>query len=287
MSAPAPSAILVGYDGSLDAQRALAWAAQHAARSGRELRLLSAVPHALLGRHREELHQAVHTILDGASARVREQHPGLAVQTLMAETSPAEALLDHAHDTAMLVVGRRGHGAVADALLGSVSHRVAAHAPCPVVVVPPGGPVSPSATVVVGVAEASDAPVLDFAVTYAAESGGDVLAVHAWSLPVSGFAPELAMPLLTDAREMLAARDAVLGNAVDAARGRFPGARIEPSTVEGPTGRVLADASAEAAMLVVGAHRHRGPFPLRVGPTAHYVLRHATCPVTVVPVPGR
>lgn len=37
----------------------------------------------------------------------------------------------------LLVVGSRGHGAVRAALLGSTSHDLAAHAPCPVVVVPP------------------------------------------------------------------------------------------------------------------------------------------------------
>ena len=37
----------------------------------------------------------------------------------------------------LLVVGSRGHGALKSAVLGSVSRELAAHAPCPVVVVPP------------------------------------------------------------------------------------------------------------------------------------------------------
>jgi nucleotide-binding universal stress UspA family protein len=54
------------------------------------------------------------------------------------EGDAAEALVTEAKDALMLVVGRRGHGAVARVLLGSVGSYVVAHAPCPVVVVPPG-----------------------------------------------------------------------------------------------------------------------------------------------------
>ncbi len=46
--------------------------------------------------------------------------------------------LARALDAALLVVGSRGRGALSSALLGSVSHGLAAGAPCPVVVVPAG-----------------------------------------------------------------------------------------------------------------------------------------------------
>ena len=36
----------------------------------------------------------------------------------------------------MIVVGKRPHGAVADAMLGEVAVQLAHHPPCPVVVVP-------------------------------------------------------------------------------------------------------------------------------------------------------
>jgi nucleotide-binding universal stress UspA family protein len=52
--------------------------------------------------------------------------------------SPALKLKEvaEAEGADLIVVGSRGHGALKSALLGSVSKELAAHAPCPVVVVP-------------------------------------------------------------------------------------------------------------------------------------------------------
>jgi nucleotide-binding universal stress UspA family protein len=52
--------------------------------------------------------------------------------------SPAGCLLDAAKGADLLVVGQRGLGGIAGLLLGSVSHAVTHHAPCPVVVIPEG-----------------------------------------------------------------------------------------------------------------------------------------------------
>lgn len=51
------------------------------------------------------------------------------------EGSSAETLVRAAAGARLLVVGTRGHGALVRAMVGSVSHHVIAHAPCPVVVV--------------------------------------------------------------------------------------------------------------------------------------------------------
>lgn len=52
--------------------------------------------------------------------------------------NPADVLIDAARGAELLVVGSRGHGTFARALLGSVSERCAMHAPCPVVIVREG-----------------------------------------------------------------------------------------------------------------------------------------------------
>ncbi len=61
--------------------------------------------------------------------------PSVTVRQLVVEGNAAQALLDAAADADLLVVGNRGHGGFADALIGSVSVRCLHHAHCPVVVV--------------------------------------------------------------------------------------------------------------------------------------------------------
>jgi nucleotide-binding universal stress UspA family protein len=62
-----------------------------------------------------------------------DDHPN--VGTVVVRGRPAQVLISAAQGADLLVVGSRGHGALAGMLLGSVSEDVAAHAPCPVVVI--------------------------------------------------------------------------------------------------------------------------------------------------------
>jgi nucleotide-binding universal stress UspA family protein len=57
------------------------------------------------------------------------------VETVVLEGPPALELLKVANGAQLLVVGSRGHGALAGMLLGSVSEHCVSHAQCPVVVV--------------------------------------------------------------------------------------------------------------------------------------------------------
>jgi len=58
------------------------------------------------------------------------------VETRVVHGHPAQVLLDQAGDAALIVVGRRGRGGFAAAVMGSTSRYVSAHAEVPVVVVP-------------------------------------------------------------------------------------------------------------------------------------------------------
>jgi nucleotide-binding universal stress UspA family protein len=57
------------------------------------------------------------------------------VRSVVVNGHPAQALIEAADGADLLVVGSRGHGSFAEALLGSVSQHCVHHAPCPVLIV--------------------------------------------------------------------------------------------------------------------------------------------------------
>ncbi len=64
-----------------------------------------------------------------------DRFPDVTVHHVIAYDRPARALLEHAADARLIVVGTRGRGAVAGAVLGSTSRAVGKLAPCPVAIV--------------------------------------------------------------------------------------------------------------------------------------------------------
>ncbi len=67
----------------------------------------------------------------------QEHHPDVVVRNVVELDRPARALAEHAEGATLLVVGSHGRGAIRRAILGSVSHAMVHHAPCPVAVVRP------------------------------------------------------------------------------------------------------------------------------------------------------
>jgi nucleotide-binding universal stress UspA family protein len=135
--------IVVGVDGSENAQRALTWALDEARRRSVPCLLVHAVDYALLSVAPywagafEEMRHIAQDLLDTDVAFARERQPSVEVRGVLETGSAAHALVDASADAELLVVGSRGRGGLTGALLGSVSSACVHHAHCPVVVIPP------------------------------------------------------------------------------------------------------------------------------------------------------
>jgi nucleotide-binding universal stress UspA family protein len=137
--------VVVGIDGSPEAETALRFAADEAAERGLPLRIVCAWE-APAGPYIGEafaptadgIVEAEHHADDVLRAALERLAGGAAIETeaLAVEGSPAQVLIEQSRDAALLVVGSRGRGAAAGLLLGSVSQKLTQHAPCPLAVVP-------------------------------------------------------------------------------------------------------------------------------------------------------
>lgn len=113
-----------------------------------------------------------------------------------------------------------------------------------------------------------------------AEAEDTVVLCHVWSLPVvAGFeSPMLEPAPFRQAAEQLVAKVAAPFMEND------DGPTIETAVAYGHPGSVLINLSADADLVVVGSRGHGGFKGLLLGSVSTYVVHHARCPVTVVPV---
>jgi nucleotide-binding universal stress UspA family protein len=144
-------AVVVGVDGSPQAEIALRYAADLAAAHGAPLSVVTAWRHGRGGPHpftplsqleglehdRQARQEARRTAAEAADLAAG-LYPALVVETHVREGRAAEALAAAAEGAGLVVVGTRGRGGLTGLVLGSVSHAVMHTAPCPAVVVPAG-----------------------------------------------------------------------------------------------------------------------------------------------------
>ena len=138
MTHPQPGSIVVGVDGSPYSDRAVAWAGRYAGLTGAHVTLVTAwhwpmsygVPLAL-----EDWDPSVDAQECIEKAAADLQLPTGRVHRLVEQGPAAQALVKVSDGAELLVVGTRGHGTLAGAVLGSVSDYCTHHAHCPVVVV--------------------------------------------------------------------------------------------------------------------------------------------------------
>lgn len=130
--------VVVGIDGSPCAKAALQWAEDYANATDASVVLVTGwhwpmsygVPVTYQGFDPEE---DARKVVEAAAADMdlgRDR-----VTTVIAQGQPGDVLVSAAKNGDLLVVGSRGHGVLAGALLGSTSSYCVHHASCPVVVV--------------------------------------------------------------------------------------------------------------------------------------------------------
>jgi nucleotide-binding universal stress UspA family protein len=130
--------IVVGYDGSDAAKRALQRAADYAKEDDRIVIVASAEPHARSGptggAHLDPSEfQQRRGDLDEARSFFSER--GLEPELVEGHGDPGTTIVEAATETDLIIVGSRGLNPIQRMLLGSVSSKVVHRAPCDVLVV--------------------------------------------------------------------------------------------------------------------------------------------------------
>jgi nucleotide-binding universal stress UspA family protein len=275
--------IAVGVDGSSAARGALLWAVDECQIRQRMFVIVHA-PDAkdavLMSAGVSRLHSldevGEYLLRDAASAASARQ-PSVAVTSRLSHSAPAEALTELSEQADLAVVGSRGRGSsVVSSVVGSVSDRVAAHAHCPVVIVPGIGPHAGLARVVVGVAATRAGRLaLDLAFEEAQLRGATLVAVLAMRDQQAEASPAESFGVRA------ASGGAVLLDELASAAAAYPDVIAEPLVSDSDPASALLDATPGADLVVVGCHSD-DRWSTRLGPVPAAIAQRAPCPVVVV-----
>ncbi|MFF7443849.1 universal stress protein [Streptomyces sp. NPDC008122] len=269
--------VVVGIDGTKQAEAAAAWAADEAVLRGTGLRLVHA---------REPWPESDEPWAEQLLARtadgLRARHPGLSVTVGLIHSGPVPGLVAAAEEGELLVLGSRALGSVAGYLMGSVGLSVAGVVERPVVLVRDHGDVSPRGSVTVGVdAQQPEDAALQFAFEEAERRLGSVHVVYAQQLPPYG---TLGPAMVSDVRLAVAPEiERSLDDLLEPWRTKHPDVTATARVTIGSAGLELVRASGDSALMVVGRRTRRSVLGARLGSVAHAVLHHSRAPVAVVP----
>ncbi len=136
--------IVAGVDGSKPSIEALRWAVRQAELTGASIDAVIAWQYPLTatgygwsptGGVDETDYSALAVKMLAEAVAAVNAPPEVSIRQIVVEGNAAQAILEAAKHADLLVVGNRGHGGFADALIGSVSTNILHHATCPVLVV--------------------------------------------------------------------------------------------------------------------------------------------------------
>ena len=282
--------IIVGIDGSSASHAAVRWAAKDAALRGRAMTLVHVVSAVQAGEWLDvPVSQAYLTasekrgqeILDDAvSLTAQTIGPGItvSVEKQLVVGAVVPELVDLSKDADLLVLGRRGHGALAGMLWGSVCMGLVHHSHCPVAVVhnedPPIG-YAASAPVVLGV-DGSPGSVAATAIAFdeASWRGADLIVVHACSDDNIDIVDVGWADLETLGAEVLAEQ-------IAGWQERYPDVSVHRIVARTSPARWIIEQSDAAQLVVIGSHGRGGFARMLLGSVSNSVVQAARVPVIV------
>jgi nucleotide-binding universal stress UspA family protein len=287
------STIIIGVDASERSEDAIAFGRRLAAVSSADVVVTNAYPYsdvpsrASNAGYREALRDdAIVTVREmrGQLAGVPEERSHIRI---IAHTSPAHALhrIAHADRAGLLIVGSTHTGRAGRVLPGSTGERLLHGAPCTVAVVPKD------------YRKRADAPVRTIGVAYdasdeahAAFRAGVALAkAFGAELEVIGVVSTeyLSTPSLmggVDAASIRMKAEEAVQSSLDAIAAQVPDdVTVNVTRATGDPADVLARRSSGLDMLVMGSRGYGPLHAVLVGGLAGQLLRHAECPLLVVP----
>lgn len=275
--------IVVGVDLSPESDTAIRYAAAEAERRNAGLRLLHVVPTSRGASAATALPVPNGQVLMERAIRLAgQQADDVPIQARVRSGDPLEAIIDQGKDACEIVLGHDPTTALARLGSGFTVIGVAAHSPVPVVAVPTGYDVGGHGVVAVGIRSPKHAhALLQRGFELAAERGASVRFVHAWDLPPG----HEALAATKQERDEISHRaDLVLRRSLPQLMAAYPEVGCHITVVYGSPARVLAHVSRTSDLLVLARRVHAFPRSY-IGGFARAVLRHAACPVMIVP-PG-
>ncbi|QDY07676.1 universal stress protein [Micromonospora sp. HM134] len=225
--------------------------------------------------------QEAQQMLERTAAELADRWSGLTVQARQVAGGAGATLVEESRRADLVVVGSRGLGGFTGLLLGSVGAQVAAHAHCPVLVVPPQTPPpgEVDGPVLVGVDGSPAAGVAaDQAAAEAVRRGVPLVLVHVGPTPQErdGADDEQAEA------SYRASAVRLLAEASAAVRAGHPDVVLREHPVRAAgVAQGLIEAGATASVLAVGTRGRGGFTGLLLGSVSQAVVQHAHCPVLV------
>jgi len=282
-----PARVIVGFDGSDDAQAALAFGLAHAKARGAELAIVYAVDDTVLNSawgvvfDPDEIKRGAGAMLDDTTKElVKQGFPAARIRTSVVLGAPPTALSRLSEWACLVVVGRRSDSSER-AFVGSTAVGAAATSRCPVVVVCADQPLREETKrigVAINAAVRLGGHGLDWALDEARRTGASLTVLSVAKAVTSRFFASNTTQQQQD--EMVAETRQRVDAIVAHARESHPDVTIGAEVAYGSPVDTLVARSADLDLLVAEVQTSFPTFA--VSGVARGIMTHAHCPVALL-----